>query len=296
MGGACNMCSRAINKKCPGVKCGICASEFHSLCANISEEQQKILQEDFIVWYCIKCRSRPACSASAGPKEPSKNNLSFLINSLRDEILNELNSKFNALLESVNFCSNKITDFENKLKDTDEKLKLLDKYKEENNELKSKVSELDKKVHDLEQYSRINNIIISNCAESRNENIFDVISEISTKIGINLKDGDVDTAHRLQSNNKSGTMARNIVVKFNSRRMKDNFLTAYRHKKKDLHQVFITEHLSHRNAMLLKNAKETLRPKNFKYIWTRNCKIFVRKDDTSRIHLIQHNDDINKLC
>lgn len=304
---SCKTCSRAINKKYPGVKCSKCVTLYHAMCANVSDDQLAVLQiDDSIVWCCKKCRTDDLILSSQldfnvdqpGDSQNSitKDDLLRIVNGIKSDILQELNSKFDKLLESVTFCSNKITDFEIKLKETNDKLKLLEGYKKENEDLKCKVADLDTKVHDLEQYSRLNNVIISNMPETTSEDVFEVVSEIGTKIGVNLDGRDIDMTHRLPNRNNSGSNnSRNIVVKFTTRRVKEKFLTAYRQNKNVIKNIYLNEHLSQRNNELFKTARDILRPKNFKFIWTRNCKIFVRKDDTSRIKLISCEEDIHRL-
>lgn len=185
-------------------------------------------------------------------------------------------------------------------------MKLLDNLQKENLELKNKISALDTRVNDLEQYSKLNNLIVHNLPESPKENIIDVVKHIGDKIGVPIRPDDVDMAHRLKSNNLDNKHPRTIVVRFISRLTKDKFLTSFKQNKNMStgtlqftgpdQKIFISEHLSQFNSKLYKDSRDILRQKGFKYVWTKNCRIFARKDDTARIKLIQCQEDIQKLC
>lgn len=312
MGVSCKKCSRAINARNTGIKCGKCISSFHYQCVNIEEDQLKELQLGAVVWFCTKCRSSDFNSSIIEDivqqtSKPSKmykaTEIHDLISSVKSDIISEMNKKFETLIKSIDFCSNKISDFEASIKLVNDKLKLLETYKKENEELKNEVCHLNNKINDMEQYSRLNNLIITNYPENRNENVFDIVTNIGETLGVTINDNDMDAAHRLQSNvnNKN---PRNIVVKFVSRRKKEEFLSNYRRKKHSVtlnpvaessKMIYINEHLSQANSLLFKKAREDLRAK-YNFIWTSNCKILVKKDnDASRTHTIRSVSDIEKL-
>lgn len=303
MGVSCQICNRVINKKYPGIKCGKCMKFFHSLCANINEELFLALQSDYITWFCTQCRTDHGASSldsadisleSNDLKAITKSDLRATINSLKFELMHEITSKINLLVESVNFCSNKITDFEIKLKETNDKLMQFENIKSENERLKIEVHELNTKVHDLEQYSKLNNVIISNYPDSRNENIFDILSQMGSKIGLEITQKGVDAAHRLSSVSSSNNKPKNIVVKFISRNVKEQFITAFKQNKAEYPNIYVNEHLTQKNSFLYKLAREKL-SKGCKYVWTKNCKIFLRKDDNSRIRLIRNEEDLRNI-
>lgn len=319
MGVTCKKCNRAINARNAGIKCGKCISSFHYQCANIQEDHLKELQIGAVVWFCTHCRSGDLNSSIIEDdvqqtSKPSKmykaSEIHDLISSVKSDIISEMNKKFETLIRSTDFCSNKITDFEASIKLVSEKLKMLESYKKENEELKNEVYLLNNKINDMEQYSKLNNLIISNYPETRTENVFDIVTSIGESLGVTINNNDMDAAHRLQLNARSKD-SRNIVVKFVSRRKKDEFLSNYRRKKNSVtlnpapegassmqspKMIYINEHLSQTNSLLFKKAREDLRSKGYKFIWTSNCKILAKKDnDASRTHAIRNVSDIAKL-
>lgn len=189
MGVTCNHCSRVINKKYPGVKCRKCLQSFHALCVGLSDNHLEILQIEAIAWFCPDCHSSESdkllLQNVSEQKTPTDKNelitmskIKLLLNSMKSELVSEIDKKLNLIVQSVDFCSNKITDFEKDLKHINEKIKM---------------TELSTKLNDLEQHSKLNNIVISNCPENKNENIYEIVKTIGTCVGTAINDCDLKT-------------------------------------------------------------------------------------------------------
>ena len=58
------------------------------------------------------------------------------------------------------------------------------------------------KQEEAEQYSRTNNVRISNINEQQSENVTDIVLEIADKSGVNITKSDIDNCHRLCKNKK----------------------------------------------------------------------------------------------
>ncbi|KAG5872117.1 hypothetical protein JTB14_013437 [Gonioctena quinquepunctata] len=69
--------------------------------------------------------------------------------------LQYMRTKQDELIESVTFCSNKVSNFEEFLKDMKTTLKIVEEVKRENEYLKKKVPTLNERMYDLEQHSEI---------------------------------------------------------------------------------------------------------------------------------------------
>lgn len=59
--------------------------------------------------------------------------------------------------------------------------------------------------------------------------------------------------------------------------------------------VFINEHLTAKNKNILYEAKKVKKERGFKYVWVRNAKIFVRKNDNTIAMHIRSLSDLDKL-
>ncbi|XP_046683317.1 uncharacterized protein LOC124369370 [Homalodisca vitripennis] len=162
---------------------------------------------------------------------------------------------------------------------------------EENEKLRNTVEDLEVRMRDIEQYSRISNIEISGVPESRNENLDTLLSDVARAIGVELKEESVEAAHRVPSYNKK--RAAPIVVKFKSRRDKEAWISGFKATRPltadrinpmlPKEKVFVNEHLSPANKKLLSKTKEAARDEGYKFVWTRDGKIFARKDVGHRV-------------
>ena len=102
------------------------------------------------------------------------------------------------MLNSVNFCSDKITDFERKLVRLDDYVKKVEGLTLENKNLKSEVQVLGNKVNELDQISRAHNLEILNVAERDNENLRDTLKKIGAYIDYNIPIENIEYIHRVR--------------------------------------------------------------------------------------------------
>ncbi|KAI5735885.1 hypothetical protein M8J77_023868 [Diaphorina citri] len=144
---------------------------------------------------------------------------------------------------------------------------------------------------------------------SLSENIVEIVKEIGAKVGFNIKDDDIQAAHRVPRFDKAAT--KNIVIQFCSRWKKNQLLQACSRFRKDNNNkisakninrnlpdqtIYISEHLTPKFKGLLKKAKQQARDAGWKFIWTNDGHIHAKKDDktTPRIS-IQCEQDILEI-
>lgn len=202
------------------------------------------------------------------------------------------------LKKSVDFCCDKIHDFEAKLNKISDQIKLIEPLQAECNLLKAKVE-------NLEQRSRINNVEIIGVPEKANENLVDIVSNIGKKVNCPVAEHEIDAVHRVTPFNFDKNKPKHIILRFVSRLKKEKFLlnaktlgnltTSSIGFSNNNNKIYVNDHLSPNNKLLLKSTKDKAREKNYKYTWVKNCKIFVRKNETSPIILISRETDLYKL-
>lgn len=121
-----------------------------------------------------------------------------------------------------------------------------------------------------------------------------------------LIESDIDYIHRVQCFDKSKT--KNIILRCQSRITKNNLIAAARQfiKRKGVFKpadinlagnqnIFVNEHLIPARKMFFKDARKFCKDNNIKYLWIKDCKIFARKSDTSKIRIISDFDDLKKI-
>lgn len=192
------------------------------------------------------------------------------------------------------------------------------KLKDENNELRKMNSKLQERVDALEnQYSLANDEIESakcysrrdllefhGIPESSTENTNSLVIQVVNLIAPELKicDSDISTSHRLPA--ASGRM-KPIIVKFVRR---DNRDAIYR-KKRNLYsksakdigfqqdsRLYINESLTVKSRAILNAVKEFKRRHHFKFVWTRQGKVLLKKNENqSETHVFASLKDFEEF-
>ncbi|XP_044766182.1 uncharacterized protein LOC123322304 [Coccinella septempunctata] len=210
------------------------------------------------------------------------------------------------LKRSVNFFSDKITDFEAKLCRFGEAIAAVSRLEEENVALKKEVSLLNDRVNNMERHSRQNNIEVQNFSYKSGENSVDVVYKIGFSLGVQVDPHSVDYVTRVPTTIKD--KHKNIVVRFTSKYKRDDFLAAYRKKRLAMgvthaglvmanvaEKVFLGEHLTLANKIIFKQARTLAREKGYKYVWTQSGNVLVRRNDASRIIHVLSEADLSRL-
>lgn len=55
---------------------------------------------------------------------------------------------------------------------------------------------------------------------------------------------------------------------------------------------YVNEHLMPERKLLLIKCKKFCKESNIKYIWVKDCKMLIRKDDKSKVKLVNTLDDL----
>ena len=166
-----------------------------------------------------------------------------------------------------------------------------------------KIDELERRVEDLEQYSRIDDIMISGLetthrsyaratagdsedAPKQEQHSLEqqVITFFNSKY-IPLDSRNIAACHTLPQrlNNRSNQPQRqsnrpNIIIRFMSRKYKTEVLQMGR-KLKDT-GVYVNEHLTKRNCEIARQARILRKANWIQGTWTRNCKVMIRPNGT----------------
>ncbi|KAL4709602.1 hypothetical protein ACJJTC_007333 [Scirpophaga incertulas] len=246
-----------------------------------------------------------------------KEELESVLNSFKVSILKEFEQRTKELVENFNQISEAIKVFEQQqenlstdLKSNSERINVLEA---ENISLKDTVIDLQSRIDRIEQHSRASNLEIQNVPEHKSENIYAIVKQIAAVTSYRLQETDLQLCTRTAKINTKSERPRSIVVKFTSQRTRDNFLAAtlqFNRKNKataeklntsllgiggDRKPVFVVEHLSPVQKALHAAARFKARELNYKFVWIRGGKIFMRKTESSEYKLIKNTQDLSNL-
>lgn len=306
----CSVCNDGCVDESTSVKCqSNCGNACHLNCA--PQKTRGAKKE----WFCDTCKPEKSSSLASSKSETSTSiSKEFLINTIeafKKEMLAEFqkNTAENAeLRNSLSFLSDAVdknnaimNKLMNELKKTQEET---NKLRQDNMQLRITVDSLEVRLRNLEQHSRRQNIEIDGIPETQGEDVNTVLRDVAKSIGVEVKTEQIVAAHRVPTFNKKRTPP--IIVRFATYEARDTWIAGYK-KVRPLSankinpnfsgaiKVFINEHLSPENKQLLSKTKEVARAKNYKYVWSREGKIFVRRVDGERCTRVDTLSALEKL-
>ncbi|KAJ8936525.1 hypothetical protein NQ318_022613 [Aromia moschata] len=200
-----------------------CQQVFHLKCIGLSADQYK--QATSIPGFVWKCQICLGSSCNTVSDEDmvndnvSPNISSDRITNFMSDVKSQLESLRKAqdkLVDSVTFCSDKVTDFEASLKQISDNMKIIENLKQSNENLKQQVCKLTSKALPVKN----------------NENVLNIVENITKFLNVKIDPTQVEYAHRVQSQKRDNTNnVKNIIVRFTSRKLKDEVLSAVKTKR-----------------------------------------------------------------
>ena len=305
----CVTCDGRINRNAPALQCAFCPNSYHSngRCCEVNREQADLFKSTpGMKWVCQPCRAADADGTGNNGAGDGDGGLGGgpAVGSVSES---NIEKELRLLRQSVSFCSDKISDFQKTMDGFTDALKKMNALTLENQSLKTQINTLNTRIESMEQYQRANSLEIQGMPESKNENLVDVVKKIGDFIDFKIDENKIDCVHRILSRNPN--LPKPIIVKFNSRIYKENVLGAAKIKIRSKTDrkgpglfldnsdkpIFINENLSSVKKFLYKNARDLAKTKGFKFVWTRNGNIFLRKNEQSKIILVEDSSVLDKL-
>lgn len=216
------------------------------------------------------------------------------------EALNSINNRLDGIDQCLGISDARQDTFDERLKALETKLSQISSATPEC------VAQLESKLASMEQQSRDCNIEIVNVPDRRNENLITIVTNLGLAIKQQVLASDIVAVHRVPHADKNDTRPKNIIVKFTTRVLRDNILTASR-TAKGLHaeqlgiatgtpqRIYVNEHLTLRNKKLFRECRERARKYEFKYVWVKHGIVLVRKSDSAPVLAIRTELDIHKI-
>lgn len=195
---------------------------------------------------------------------------------------------------------------------TDLKAKIK-KLETENSSLLGSMSDLNQKVAQMEQQARDCNIEIQCIPESKSENLLDIMNNLLRSVSCELLNTSIITVHRVAKLKSDSDRPRSVIVKLATPQVRDTVLAAVMtfNKSKKLVEnklnashlgftdnkqpIYVLEHLTPANKKLHAAARKTAKEKSYDYVWIRNGRVFIRKNNETPIILVKNEATLNAL-
>ncbi|XP_045485926.1 uncharacterized protein LOC123689655 [Pieris rapae] len=301
-----------------GAVCSLCKQTFHYNCIGITEGGYRKLGDRKSTWRCPKCKSGGLCLQVNTPTlSPTHEPSSKILEEIRtlssrmtafEELVGQIKlmrDEFSELKSSVVEASTIIKDFGLRLQNMEDRLLEVEKTKELINGLQSRVDVLECERDAAEQWNRMNNVELKGIPQTANENLLDLIVSIGSKVNFAVTKQQLNFIARTPS--RDYNHPKPIVACFNSRYVKENFVTAVRSFNRESAlsanllglrgsaKIFANDHLTTRNKVLLNKTKQLAKEMGWRYVWVKHCKIQARRSDSSPVCVIKSDKDLQKI-
>ncbi|KAM3613048.1 uncharacterized protein V6R79_019378 [Siganus canaliculatus] len=183
----------------------------------------------------------------------------------------------------------------------------------QNAEKDKRLAYLEGRVADLEQYTRMNEVIITglrvkprsyaravngdNGTENddleMNTTEQQVVAFLQDK-GIKVDSGNIEACHPLPRRKSSETSA--IIMRLVNRKHKSALLKQSRKLKGT--NVYINEHLTKQNADLARKARYLKKQRKIQSTWTANCKVYIKMNgspEEAKVLAIRNMEELDKF-
>lgn len=238
-------------------------------------------------------------------KEESDLKVHKYLSAMFEKFSASIQKEVSELKHSIEFMSSKFDSVLLEISNMKDEIK---EVKKENNYLRQENDDLSYRIHELEQYTRRDNIIINGIPDTNSESVTEIINTISTLTGAENLIHDVSVAHRLPA--RPGKL-RPIVVRFTKRTSRDQWLKCFKDEaKKNLSYglqtqklcqsfqpgiVTASDHLTSYMKNIFYKTRMAAKEKGYKFVWTRDCKVYIRKNENSPVSRIINDDDLDKI-
>ncbi|KAK5643339.1 hypothetical protein RI129_007184 [Pyrocoelia pectoralis] len=316
----CGKCKQIVNRN-KSIQCSACTHIFHIAitCSNTELEDITYLKNEHKLkeWKCPDCiANRRKSIADFQPKNVDLENESYTtisepiattslspadLEAIGLVVMSKINSvlppnfktEFNDLKKAVEFISDEYDNFKQELHENKQEVQEL---KNELKNQKTENSNLKNEIISLQNYSRRDNIVIQGINVTPNEAVSAIFNEMSAAIGSTLKFENLSTAHRIPS--RANGAIKPIVFKTASLQEPQYPGISTKRINKNLPEgrVQVHQQLAPGFAALLARTKRLARDKGYRFIWVREDKILVKRDESSmNIIVIRSDQDVNKL-
>ncbi|KAJ0169707.1 hypothetical protein K1T71_014892 [Dendrolimus kikuchii] len=303
------VCGKCGDEVSEAVQCTACLHHFDFACSGITEKGYRKLGDRQATWRCANCKNAGTHGITGSTPATSP---SVSLDSIMREVMN-INLKLAPLanLESeVQLLRNELSDLKClvlelpvKVQVLEEKIAKIEKTQDDILELRKIVTKLEADQLCTDQWLRSNNVEIKGVPLRERENLFDIIAKVGVNISYPIDKHKINFIHRVPTHQPG---IKNIIVSFTNKYVKEDFISAARLRKDILTandigligpgRIFVNDHLTSRNKMLLSKAKTLAKEHNFQFVWVKNMKIFVRKNQTSRSFIVMSDLDLQKIC
>lgn len=326
----CQLCLKGFSFNAHRGSCKMCKAVFHFKCLGTTKDDFLAKHGKNLTFVCEDCKLKldPSQRVTANPSEGDKIIAAGQVHAPTgdkspsgDVTLSILLAEMRSFRTEVANTQRDLTENMAKHSDWVEELKIkldgvakqvadftveMSAIKQENVNLKKQVSDLTKKVNNMEQNSKENVLEIHGIPSNKEENLIQLVNKVSTSIGFDFDEKMIDNCYRYGSRNATNNPG-GIVVKF-VRKIDAELFVQKRKEKRNLNTrdlgfmdgqsnpVYVNCSLTQWKRQLLNSARKAKTEKQYTFLWVRNGRIYMRKNQGDRYVVIEGEEDIARLA
>lgn len=307
-GTICCSCNKIIEASKVILVCCVCKKTFHPACKKIFGSSLSLIQKKADSWTCSNdCQKlqKPNLEEtinSPGPAEQKSEfgELKVLIKNLHagQQILTER-------IDQLTTQNQKILNENIQLKN------LLSLSNKTNEKYEKKISYLEGEIDIIKQEKLASNIIVAGLPNLSTDDVTSTIHTIFKTIGAKVTERDVKNITKISTNtvkdNNSSIQENLYLLELNTIKAKQeiidkkklNYSKLFTHSiglnNTNNHQIYIRDHLTSYKLQLYRSAKFVKDKYKFKYLWVKEGRIFLRKEDKSKVYPINTEGSLEEL-
>lgn len=151
----------------------------------------------------------------------------------------------------------------------------------------------------------LNDVELTGIPEANNENPIHIVLTCATKLGLQLEERDLVSCRRVGGVRQAGARPRPLAVRLARRDLRAQLLRAARVRRQlnteDLGLTsqpctfYVNERLTKKNRDIFRKARLTGRSLGWRFVWTRDGRIYARKESGAHAHRICTETDIKQV-
>lgn len=179
---------------------------------------------------------------------------------------------------------------------------------------------LQRELNERDQELILNDVLLTGIPEEKAESLPHIIKLVATKLAVDMQDSDIVNIERIGparrnlvepvgvsdfSADQTAQRPRVIAVRLARRSTRDALLRASRVRRvlttTDIEmpgrqrRIYLNERLTRNNYQLFHRTREVGRKSLWRYIWTRDGKIFVKREDGTLTFRVYNDNDLKKI-
>lgn len=227
--------------------------------------------------------------------------------------MSTLNETMSKLTSRMGACESRVNKLDERMEALERRINGGHEERPVDSSLLAAVEQLKSELNERDQELLMNDIEISCITEQKGENLSHNVITLANKLGVSIGEQDIVSATRVgrppetPEPSASATRPRLIVVRLARRAVRDQLLQAARVRRGATtegtglpgpsRRFYVNERLTRTNRLLFRRAREIAGRLNWRYVWTRDGRVFARQHqggDAPR-HRLRTEEDLGRV-